>query len=224
MAPKSRDPDYRAMNRAKERYHFHQDGRWYKRSQVRAARGRWSTEQSLNANCGFASLEEAVAHEMALTAKRRSTWARPSLEVTPEKVPKAHFLGRPQKEKAKKEVGDPNKDLLTTIRIHFHQHPGCWPFSGEATEQVDLEAALAAFLIEQDAVESPEFLTTTVDIPEVELYIAEKFGVPKDSLKPHRDEIQNLIHKVFGQLDQLDSADLEEVNASKTTRAFGKPS
>ena len=72
--------------------------------------------------------------------------------------------------------------------------------------------------------ESPEFLTTTVDIDEVELYIAEKFGVPKDSLKPHRDEIQNLIHKVYGHLDQLDSADLEEVNASKTTRAFGKPS
>ena len=130
MAPKSRDPDYRAMNKAKKRYGLGEDGRWYKRTQVRAARGRWSTEQSLNANCGFASLEEAVAHEMALTAKRRSTWARPSLEVTPEKVPKAHFLGRPQKEKAKKEVGDPNKDLLTTIRIHFHQHPGCWPFSG----------------------------------------------------------------------------------------------
>ena len=130
MAPKSRDPDYRAMNKAKKRYGLGEDGRWYKRTQVRAASGRWSTEQSLNANCGFASLEEAVAHEMALTAKRRSTWARPSLEVRPEVVPKAPKRGRPQKEKAKKEVGDPNKDLLTTIRIHFHQHPGCWPFSG----------------------------------------------------------------------------------------------
>ena len=184
MAPKSRDRDYQAIRRAKKRYSkCDSDGKWYKHKQERAGKGRWSAEKKLNPDFCFNSLEEAVAFEMTLTAKRRESWTK-------------HPAWRDRTSPAVPAV---KRDLLATIRSTWNKQPGSWRQEG-CVKTLDVEAALAAFMLDQDIFTGSDFFISFTDVFE---YIQETFGLGTEALETHQDEIAKLLRNVFGRLDGM---------------------
>jgi len=178
--------------------------------------------------CFFTSLEEAISHEMTLTAKRRQTSTRhpvvlgvgceagvtapkrkrPQLVVSA--VPAVHdsqWRGSAHRRVVHRRSIGP--DLLRTIRNGEEAVTGEWPLRRDAptVRILNVEAAVAIFLLDKDS--GADFQVSTGTICH---HLSQMFGVAPESLRPYRAEIRNLSYNVFDRLEDMAELTVEEVD------------